>query len=218
MLLNQFFPLMTPYLLPQSWAHGCEPTKCQGILFSSLSSHCGIYWDESYLIGSWVVDSSKSLPAEALKVRWLLTSSSCYPWTNKNYSECPLGVQDSYHSSCTTLELLTSWSWLRPISTDTPHSQLSAERPSPPFSSSNPPAGCHHSTLVFIWLFSRMDEGWDSESLPHKPPSINISLLTPQLFSFLFDGGSDGRWHPLTSWCFPPNLFSGPASFPFLPA
>ena len=217
MLLNQFFPLMTPYLLPQSWAHGCEPTKCQGILFSSLSSHCGIYWDESYLIGSWVVDSSRSLPAEALKVRWLLTSSSCYPWTNKNYYECPLGVQASYHSSCTTLELLTSWSWLRPISADTPHSQLSAKGPV----LLSVLQILQQAVTTLPWSSSGFSPGWMKDgiqSLFLTNPLLS-TLLTPQLSSsFLFDEGSDGRWHPLTSQGLPPNLFSGPASFPFLPA
>lgn len=58
----------------------------------------------------------------------------------------------------------------------------------PPFSSSNPPAGCHHPTLVFIWLFSRMDEGWDSESLPHKPPSINLAYPSTVLLLSLWWG------------------------------
>lgn len=58
---------MKPYLLPQRWPHGYELTQCQGILFSSLSSHLGIYGDDFYLVGSWVVDSLRSLSAEALK-------------------------------------------------------------------------------------------------------------------------------------------------------
>ena len=62
---------------------------------------------EMSLIFLWVVDSKRSVPAEALAVRGLLIFSSCCHWTNKNYCECPLGVQESYLGSCTTLEVLT---------------------------------------------------------------------------------------------------------------
>ena len=121
---------------------------------TGVGRHCLLhYWDDSCWIWLWVVDSYRSLPAEPLKVRWILVLSSCSPWTGKK--PCDLsgvpGTSPAFPPSW------LSWHWeidsdlLRP---DTPHSHFSGEGP-------------NHSSQIFQSI-CRL-------SLPY--PGLNLTLL-----------------------------------------
>ena len=110
---------------------------------TGVGRHCLLhYWDDSCLIWLWVVDSYRSLPAEPLKVRWILVLSSCSPWTGKK--PCDLsgvpGTSPAFPPSW------VSWHWEidSDLGRQTLHTATSLERdPTTPLRSSSLFADCH---------------------------------------------------------------------------